>query len=299
MFKLGVIVVSVTFVLSLQAAEMLFAIDKSGFLVDSNRFALATFSKATLTVGEMNGEFKLPCRFSFVPGIGKDRCNEIIFSSTSIEASKRGSNQPEYENLDASEHSPMPKLLQIKSLVFDVNEHPFDVDMVVKQGVGGVDSRDMVLYQRVPENYFRYLCSSEAGGNYWWTRMLGKRVEYRIWPICCPGDEFVVEDNNISSKHFGKMTLVYARCGADFRLKNIVLSGDYAYKGGMLKVDPATLEMRSDFAESKAAFCENHESGIIERGSGVLRSQIKVKYTVYEQNVSEHFKVVIEICETI
>lgn len=89
MAKIVVAVVSAAVSLNLLASERLFAIDKAGFLGNSNRWALATFSKATLAVCEQEGKFKLPCRFSFVPGIGKDRCREIILSSISTELIKK------------------------------------------------------------------------------------------------------------------------------------------------------------------------------------------------------------------
>lgn len=300
MSKLVVAVASVVLAMSLKAAERLFAIDKAGFLVDTNRGAFATFAKATLEVDELDGKLCLPCRFAFVPGIGQDKCREIHFSRASIVLNKKAIRQPENASgkIVASSHSPLPKMLQVDSLEFDVIEDSLDVVIVAKQGGGGVDSQDLVLYQMAPEKYFRYLCSSEAGGDYWRTKMLGKCVEYRILPVNCAGDEYVVENSDIRSKYFSKMTLTYARCGDDFRLKKIVLSGDHSYMGGVLKSDPAVLEMSSDFVESRSVFVENPESGIVEMGCGVLKSQRKVKYTVYGQNAFEQFKVVIEIYET-
>ena len=77
--KIAIAVVSSALVMNLCAVEKQFAIEKAGFLGDSNRWTLAKFSKATLTVGEHDGKFKLPCRFSFVPQLGKDGCAEINF----------------------------------------------------------------------------------------------------------------------------------------------------------------------------------------------------------------------------
>ena len=191
----------------------------------------------------------------------------------------------------------MPKQLQIDSLLLDVSEYPLDVDIIAKQGGGSGDSPDMVLYQKVPEKYFRYLCSSETGTDYWWALMLGKRVEYRIWPVCSEGDEYVVEYGDIKSKYFSKMTLAYARCDDGFRLRNVIITGDYSYKGAPLKTDPASDEIRRAFSESRSQLFENHEDGIVETGCGVLESQKKVKYAVYDQTADELFKVVIEICE--
>ena len=300
MSKLVVAVASVVLAMSLNAAGRQFAIDSAGFLVDTNRGAFATFAKAALEVDELDGKLCLPCRFAFVPGIGQDKCREINFSSASILLNKKAVRQPENAagKIDAASHSPLPKMLQVDSLEFDVIEDSLDIVIVAKQGGGDVDSRNLVLYQVAPEKYFRYLCSSEAGGNYWRTKMLGKCVEYRIVPVNCAGDEYVVENSDIRSKYFSKMTLTYARRGDDFRLKKIVLSGDYSYMGGVLKSDPASLEMRSNFAESHSIFVGNPESGIVETGRGVLKSQGKVQYTVYDRNAFERFKVVIEICET-
>ena len=64
-----------------------------------------------------------------------------------------------------------------------------------------------------------------------------------------------------------------------------------------MKRDPATAEIRGDFSESRSRLCENYGNGIVETGFGVLRSQKKVKYTVYEKTANERFKIVIEICE--
>ena len=193
--------------------------------------------------------------------------------------------------------APLPKTLLVDSLVFDMEESPGDVVVVAGQGGGVVGSQDLVLYQMLPEKYFRYLCSNEAGGDYWRTRMLGKRIEYRIWPVCCEGDEYIVEYSDIKSRYFSKMTLIYARCGDSFRLRNVIIAGDYSYKGAPLKSDPATAEIRGDFFESRSRLCENYVNGIVETGCGVLRSQKKVKYTVYEKTANERFKIVIEICE--
>lgn len=298
MIKILVAVVLTAFAMILRAEERLFAIDKAGFLCNSNRFALATFSKATLTVVELEGELKLPCRFSFVPGIGKDRCTEINFSSTLVESSRKRGEQPGFikGKVVASDIPAIPKKLHIAPLVLDVSEYPSDVDIVATQGgVGG--TRDMVLYQKVPEKYYRHLCSSETDREYWSTLMLGKRIEYRIWPVCCTGEEFVVEYNDIKSKYFSKMTLTYSRCGEDFRLTKVIITGDYSYKGVPLKADPASCEICRCFAKSSTRYLENHENGIVETGCGVLNSQQKVKYTVYDQTADERFKVVIEVWE--
>lgn len=300
MRKIVVAVASVLLAIGLHAAERLFAIDRAGFLTDTNRVAFATFSRATLAVDEQGEKYRLPCRFSFAPGIGQDKCREIRFSSVSIMKGKKVVRQQKAvsEKKVSDSRAPLPKTLLVDSLVFDMEESPVDVVVVAGQGGGVVGSQDLVLYQMLPEKYFRYLCSNEAGGDYWRTRMLGKRIEYRIWPTCCAGDEYVVEDSDVRSKYFSKMALTYARCGEDFRLKKIVLLGDYLYNGSALKSDPASLEMRSDFAGARSFFVENPQNGIVETGYGVLKSQRKVKYTVYAQNVKEHFKVVIEICET-
>ena len=299
MIKIAVAVVSAALAMNLCAVDRLFAIDKAGFLGNSNRWTLANFAKATLAVGEHDGKFKLPCRFSFVPGFGKDRCTEINFSSTLTESSRKKGEQLKsaMEKVAAYNSSPLPKHLQIDALVLDVSEYPLDVDIIAKQGDGNGDSPDMVLYQKVPEKYYRYLCSSETGSDYWWALMLGKRVEYRIWPVCCEGDEYIVEYSDIKSMYFSKMTLTYARCGDGFRLRNVIITGDYSYKGAPLKKDPASGEIGRDFYESRSHLCENHEDGIVETGCGVLRSQKRVKYTVHEKTADEQFKVVIEICE--
>ena len=298
--KIAIAVVSSALVMNLCAVEKQFAIEKAGFLGDSNRWTLAKFSKATLTVGEHDGKFKLPCRFSFVPQLGKDGCAEINFSSTLVESSRKNGGHPKrvMEKATACNAFPFPKLLQIDTLVFDVSEYPLDVDIIAKQGGGSGGSLDMVLYQKVPEKYYRYLCSNETGSDYWWVLMLGKRVEYRIWPVCCEGDEYIVEYSDIKSMYFSKMTLIYARYGHSFRLRNVIITGDYSYKGAPLKRDPATDEIRRDFFESRSHLCEeNYGNGIVETGCGVLRSQKKVKYTVYEKTANERFKIVIEICE--
>jgi len=297
--KIAIAVVSSALVMNLCAVEKQFAIEKAGFLGDSNRWTLAKFSKATLTVGEHDGKFKLPCRFSFVPQLGKDGCAEINFSSTLVESSRKNGGHPKrvMEKATACNAFPFPKLLQIDTLVFDVSEYPLDVDIIAKQGGGSGGSLDMVLYQKVPEKYYRFLCSNETGSDYWWVLMLGKRVEYRIWPVCCEGDEYIVEYSDIKSRYFSKMTLIYARYGHSFRLRNVIIAGDYSYKGAPLKRDPATDEIRRDFFESRSHLCENYVNGIVETGCGVLRSQKKVKYTVYEKTANERFKIVIEICE--
>ena len=299
MSKNVLVVVASVLAMSVHATEKLFSIDKAGFLGNSNRWALANFSKATLAVGEQEGKFKLPCRFSFVPRIGKDRCDEIILSSIATELIKKKNEQPGcvMEKFVTSSISPMPKQLQIDSLVLDVRDYPLDVDIITKQGVGRGDSSDMILYQKVPEKYYRYLCSCETDSDYWWALMLGKRVEYRIWPVCCEGDEYIVEYSDIKSRYFSKMTLTYERCGGDFRLRRVISTGDYSYKGAPLKTDPASDEIRRVFVESRSRLCENHENGIVEMGCGVLLSQKKVKYTVYDKTADELFKVVIEVQE--
>ena len=301
MFKLATAVVSAALAMSLHSAERLFVIDKAGFLVDTNRFSYATFSGATLLVDEQDGKLCLPCRFTLVPEIGKDKCREIIFLSVSTLENGKGIRQLEElsRRTSANNHSPLPRKLQLDSLGFDVDEDPFNAVIVARQGGGGVDSRDLVLYQKVPEAYFRYLCSSETGGDYWWFKMLGKRIEYRIWPVRCAGDEYVVAESDIRSRYFDEMTLTYARCGNDFHLKKIVLQGDYSYKGGVLMSDPASLEMRGDFARSSSFYIESHINGIVETGCGILKSQRNVKYTMYGKKANERFKVVIEIGETI
>ena len=300
MRKIAVVVASVSLAMGLHAVERLFTIDKDGFLAGTNRYALATFSKATLAVDEQDEKFHLPCRFSFVPGIGHDWCREIIFSSVSIMKDKKAVRQQEAasEKMVSESHAPMPKTLRVDSLLLDLDEYPVDADVIARQGGGDAGSQDLVLYQMVPEKYFRYLCSNETGGDYWWTHILGKRIEYRIWPVCCTGDEFVVEYNDIKSKYFSKMTLIYSMCREDFRLRKVIVAGDYSYKGAPLKVDPASYEMRRCFAESSTRYFESHENGIVEKGCGILRSQKKAKYTVYDQNDREQFKVVIEIGDT-
>ena len=50
--------------------------------------------------------------------------------------------------------------------------------------------------------------------------MLGKCVEYRILPVNCAGEEYVVENSDIRSKYFSKMILTYVRCGDDFHSKS-------------------------------------------------------------------------------
>lgn len=299
MRKIVVAVASVLLAIGLHAAERLFAIDRAGFLTDTNRVAFATFSRATLAVDEQGEKYRLPCRFSFAPGIGQDKCREIRFSSVSIMKGKKVVRQQKAvsEKKVSDSRAPLPKTLLVDSLVFDMEESPGDVVVVAGQGGGVVGSQDLVLYQMLPEKYFRYLCSNEAGGDYWRTRMLGKRVEYRIWPVCCEGDEYIVEYSDIKSRYFSKMTLIYARCGDSFRLRNVIIAGDYSYKGAPLKSDPATAEIRGDFFESRSRLCENYGNGIVETGCGVLRSQKKVKYTVYEKTANERFKIVIEICE--
>lgn len=299
MRKIVVAVASVLLAIGLHAAERLFAIDRAGFLTDTNRVAFATFSRATLAVDEQGEKYRLPCRFSFAPGIGQDKCREIRFSSVSIMKGKKVVRQQKAvsEKKVSDSRAPLPKTLLVDSLVFDMEESPGDVVVVAGQGGGVVGSQDLVLYQMLPEKYFRYLCSNEAGGDYWRTRMLGKRVEYRIWPVCCEGDEYIVEYSDIKSRYFSKMTLIYARCGDSFRLRNVIIAGDYSYKGAPLKSDPATAEIRRDFFESRSRLCENYGNGIVETGCGVLRSQKKVKYTVYEKTANERFKIVIEICE--
>ena len=299
MRKIVVAVASVLLAIGLHAAERLFAIDRAGFLTDTNRVAFATFSRATLAVDEQGEKYRLPCRFSFAPGIGQDKCREIRFSSVSIMKGKKVVRQQKAvsEKKVSDSRAPLPKTLLVDSLVFDMEESPGDVVVVAGQGGGVVGSQDLVLYQMLPEKYFRYLCSNEAGGDYWRTRMLGKRVEYRIWPVCCEGDEYIVEYSDIKSMYFRKMTLIYARCGDSFRLRNVIIAGDYSYKGAPLKSDPATAEIRGDFFESRSRLCENYGNGIVETGCGVLRSQKKVKYTVYEKTANERFKIVIDICE--
>ena len=299
MRKIVVAVASVLLAIGLHAAERLFAIDRAGFLTDTNRVAFATFSRATLAVDEQGEKYRLPCRFSFAPGIGQDKCREIRFSSVSIMKGKKVVRQQKAvsEKKVSDSRAPLPKTLLVDSLVFDMEESPGDVVVVAGQGGGVVGSQDLVLYQMLPEKYFRYLCSNEAGGDYWRTRMLGKRIEYRIWPVCCEGDEYIVEYSDIKSRYFSKMTLIYARCGDSFRLRNVIIAGDYSYKGAPLKSDPATAEIRGDFFESRSRLCENYGNGIVETGCGVLRSQKKVKYTVYEKTANERFKIVIEICE--
>ena len=293
------VVASVLLAIGLHAAERLFAIDRAGFLTDTNRVAFATFSRATLAVDEQGEKYRLPCRFSFAPGIGQDKCREIRFSSVSIMKGKKVVRQQKAvsEKKVSDSRAPLPKTLLVDSLVFDMEESPGDVVVVAGQGGGVVGSQDLVLYQMLPEKYFRYLCSNEAGGDYWRTRMLGKRIEYRIWPVCCEGDEYIVEYSDIKSMYFSKMTLIYARYGDSFRLRNVIITGDYSYKGAPLKSDPATAEIRGDFFESRSQLCENYGNRIVETGCGVLRSQKKVKYTVYEKTANERFKIVIEICE--
>ena len=286
--------------MSLHAVERLYAMDKAGFLIGTNRYALATYSRATLTVDEQDGKFRLPCRFSFVPGIGGDKSNEIHFSSVSILKDKKAARKQETaaEKIAVGSHLPLPKTLQIDSLVFDVEESPVDFNVIARQVGCDAGSRDPVLYRMLPEKYFRYLCSSVAGGDYWRTRILGKNIDYRIWPVCCEGDEYVVENCDLRSRYFSKMTLTYAKCGEDFRLKKIVVSGDYSYKGSALKSDPASSELFSDFAKASLTLVEKPTSGIVETGFGVLKSQRKARIDVYDQNAKERFKVVIEICET-
>lgn len=299
MRKIVVAVASVLLAIGLHAAERLFAIDRAGFLTDTNRVAFATFSRATLAVDEQGEKYRLPCRFSFAPGIGQDKCREIRFSSVSIMKGKKVVRQQKAvsEKKVSDSRAPLPKTLLVDSLVFDMDESPVDVVVVAGQGGGVIGSQDLVLYQMLPEKYFRYLCSNEAGGDYWRTRMLGKRIEYRIWPVCCEGDEYIVEYSDIKSMYFSKMTLIYVRYGHSFRLRNVIITGDYSYKGTPLKRDPATDEIRGDFFESRSRLCENYGNGIVETGCGVLRSQKKVKYTVYEKTANERFKIVIEICE--
>ena len=66
-----------------------------------------------------------------------------------------------------------------------------------------------------------------------------------------------------------------------------------------MKSDPSALEVRGSFEKSESIKVENQADGIVEMGCGILRSQRKVKYTVYDQKANERFKVVIEVCETI
>ena len=299
MVKLVIATFSVAMVMSLYAVEKLFEMDKSGFLVSSNRFTLTTFSKATLSVDELDGKLRLPCRISLIPRIGGCKCREISFSSTSIELNKKeeGRLGCASQNVSADTISPMPRMLQIDSLGLEVEDTPFDVVIVARQCGVDTDSRDYVLYKMAPEKYFRYLCSNEADIDYWWVRMAGKRIEYRIRPIGCVGDECIVDDD-IKNKYFSRLALAYVRCGDDFRLKKIILSGDYIYQGGPLKSDPASFDVRGCFEKSESTIVENQEGGIVETGFGILKSQRKMKYTVYAQNANERFKVVFEVCET-
>lgn len=269
MRKIVVAVASVLLAIGLHAAERLFAIDRAGFLTDTNRVAFATFSRATLAVDEQGEKYRLPCRFSFAPGIGQDKCREIRFSSVSIMKGKKVVRQQKAvsEKKVSDSRAPLPKTLLVDSLVFDMEESPGDVVVVAGQGGGVVGSQDLVLYQMLPEKYFRYLCSNEAGGDYWRTRMLGKRVEYRIWPVCCEGDEYIVEYSDIKSRYFSKMTLIYARCGDSFRLRNVIIAGDYSYKGAPLKSDPATAEIRGDFLNQDHAFAKIMEMELLRQGA--------------------------------
>lgn len=299
MLRLVIVIVSFALVVGLHAAERLFTIDRAGFLLDTNMISLATFSNATLSVEELDGRFCLPCRFSFDPGIGNDGCREIFFSSVLSMENRDGNCRHEDAarmTVDGN-RSPLPKTLQVGSLTLEVKDNnPFDVVVVASQGVTGDGSRDLVLYRRKQERYLRYLCASEVGGDYWWIRLLGKRVEYRIRPVECEGDEYVIEED-VRSRHFCKMSMTYVRRDDDFRLKKIVLMGDGSYQGGVLKADPATLEVLRDFATSSATHIENPIGGIVEKGCGILRSQRKVEYAVYERNASERFRIAIEICE--
>ena len=299
MFRLMIVVIAAVMAMSLHAVEKFFEMDRAGFLVCSNRFSLATFSRATLSVEELNGKLRLPCRITFVPGVGGGKCQEISFASTSTELNKKEERQLECASgkVATGKISPMPKLLQIGSLELEVEDALVDAIIVAKQCGVGAESRDRVLYKMAPENYFRYLCSNESGIDYWWVRMVGKRIEHWIRPVGCVGDEYVV-DNDIKSKYFSRLLLAYVRCGDDFRLKKIILLGDHLYQGGPLKSDPASLEVRGSFEKSESTIIENQADGIVEIGCGILRSQSKVKYTVYDQKANGRFKVVIEVCET-
>ena len=299
MFRLMIAVFSAAMAMSLHAAEKSFELDKAGFLVFSDRVTLATFSNATLSVDELDGKLRLPCRITFVPGIGGGKCHEISFASASAESNKEEERRLGCASgtVAAGKILPMPKRLQIGSLGLEVEDAPLDAVIVARQCGVCADSRDLVLYKIESEKYFRYLCSNESGVDYWWVRMAGKRIEHWIRPVGYVGDEYVVDDD-IKSKYFSSLALTYVRCGDDFRLKKIILSGDHSYQGGPLKSDPASLEVRGCFEKSKSTIVESQADGIVETGYGILKSQQKVKYTVHDQKSNERFKVVIEICET-
>jgi hypothetical protein len=297
--NLAAIFVSEILSLSLNANVMTIQIDKSGFLINSNRCALATFSDCTLRAIDSDGKIQLPCCFSYRPCIGGDRSRQIVFSSVNTESVL--SSEKKLECLsgmgDADKQHPMPKCLKIGILNLEMEDDPRDIILTVreKENYGNCNGCDLLLYRRLPEVYFRYFRSSDNDRDYWMVNVLGTRIDYRIHPVDVFRDDFLVEYTDIKSRFFSKIQLRYVKVNDDFCLKRIILSGDHMYQADPLKSDPAASEVKSMFVKSNSCKIKGDARGVVENGYGILKSKRKLTYNVFRQDDKEKFKVEIDI----
>jgi len=281
------------------ASERTLQIGKSGYLINTNRFALAVFSKCTMAFREVEGVPELPCRFVFQSNSG---CGQIDFSSVRVE-SKMCAVFDTYEietndlTISANALSSKVKRMRIGLLNLEIEDYPHNVEIAVKESSSGIGIlSDCLLYKKSTERYFRYFRSSDSDADFWNIRWKGECIEYRIFPIDKSLDEFCVENTIQRSEYFSKMCLKYKKGGDDSRLSKIILWGNCAYRGMPLYSDPASLEMRELFAHSRSFVIDNGvDNGIVETGCGVLKSGKSMQYNIYRQDGDEGIRVEIEV----
>ena len=286
--------------LAIFAGEEIFRIDNPGYLVDSNRNALAVFSTFALFVGEADGSHQLPCRAIYRQRFDTNECRRIEFSSVLTENGKKHESIPLESWTVADDSSPMPKHLQIGILNFEFDEDHFNPVLTVKGADFDECGRsDSILYRGMPDKFFRYLRSCESDACFWYIRLFGKRVDHRIYSADSAGDDFCVEVADIKSQYFTRMILKYNKDDGDFRLSKILLMGNHVYQGGMSQTDPASLEMRRIFVHSESILVDGDgdDYRIVETGRGFLKSRNVLRYKIFAQNASEPFKVELEVCD--
>lgn len=263
--------------------------EKPGYVGNSNRIGIASFTKCSLLVTDSDGRLELPCRFLLEDETHGGKCEDVVLSSVLTEKRSRLNGIPEHwmnrTYIVSDTHT------KIGPLQIEKEEDPIDVIYILKEsGIAGGGEKDYVLYRKEYEKYFRYLRSDANDPDFWRARLCRNNIDYRIVPLCACGDQFVVTNLHDKSSNFQKTILMYSKDSEGYMLKQIILSGDYIYRGGEFRSDPASAEMRRMFKSSRSVMSESGD-GIMEIGRGVLDCGKALEYKVYKQTSNECFRI--------
>lgn len=269
-------------------------VDKSGFLSNSNRFAIAAFSKYSLWVTDIDGRLELPCHFILKPEEVGDKCESLVLSSVLTEERLRmDGRQQQCTNRICVLSEPSTL---IGSLLIEKEESPVDVVYTLKEAINDMDNKkeDHILYRKDSENFYRYLRSDKTNPNYWRIRLGGNNIDYRIVPLCVLGSQFVITNQHDKSSNFKKTILKYSKDHEGYILKQMILCGKNDCQGKELFPASSSAEMRRMFKRTKSVKREFGDA-IMEEGSGLLDCGELIEYEVYRQVSNESFRIELRI----